>query len=110
MKRPARIGFAALLAVATVVINPTIDTAKASAYGELDRQRHCIGLRQSGKLRWYAIASGIVNDGSGISGYAGFHTKSCHTSEQSCRRWVQNIYREIGNIDTVRTAYCQLVN
>ncbi len=110
MKIPASIGLAALLAIAIVTVNPTINTAQAGGYGELNRHRNCVNLRQSGKLRWYAIASGIIDDGSGINGYAGFNTKSCHTSEQSCQRWVKNIYREIRNVDTVRTAYCQLVN
>jgi hypothetical protein len=110
MKLPTSIGFAALLAIATVAVNPTIETAQAGAYGERSRHQNCVQLRQSGKLRWHAIASGIIDDGGGRNGYSGFHTKSCHTSEQSCQRWVSNIYNEIRNVDSVRTAYCKLVN
>ncbi len=99
-----------LAAIGFSIINPTYDNAQAGADGDYRRHHQCRQLRQSGQLKWYSIASGIVDDGSGRNGYGGFHTKACHTNENSCRRWIQNIAYEIPNLDTVRTAYCQPVH
>ncbi len=99
----------ALTVTGILVVNSVNDTALAGAGGEFQRFLDCKQLRQSGQLRWYSIATGIIDDGGGRNGYGGFHTKACHTSERSCRRWIQYIGREIPNLDTVHTAHCQRV-
>ncbi len=86
----------------------TVNSAWASgAYGDYERGVVCKQLRRSGGLEWYSIASGTVNTGGGRNGYGGFITKACHINRSSCQRWVDRVAHEIGNLDTLETAYCQ---
>lgn len=110
MKLAAQLVFTTLLAIAAAALNPVVESTQAGGYGERSRHQQCVKLRQADKLRWYGIASGLIDDGSGRTGLAGFHAKSCHVNEQSCQRWISNIYREIRDLDTLRTAYCKRVN
>ncbi len=80
-----------------------------NARGDYERGIDCKDMRRSGRLAWYSIASGIVNDGGGRSGYRGFVTKACHANESSCRRWLRRVGHEIPNLDTIETAYCKRV-
>jgi hypothetical protein len=110
MIHPGKALCISLMAVGISAINPLFDHANAAADGERHRYQECRQLRASGQLKWYSIASGIVDDGGGRNGYGGFTTKACHASEHSCRRWVQNIAHEIRNLDSLDTAYCKRVN
>ncbi len=85
-----------------------VNSAQAGgAYGDYERGVTCKQLRRSGALQWYSVASGTINTGGGRSGYSGFVTKACHTNRSSCQRWVDRVAHEIGNLDTLETAYCQ---
>ncbi len=109
MKNLFIFGMSAAFLSILCIAHPLTGTANAQARGDYERNAVCKKMRRSGTLRWYSIASGIARGGAGRYGLTGFVTKACHTNENSCRRWLANIYREIPNIETLEIAYCKRV-
>ena len=95
-------------AVMAMMGTTLLTTPAAATKSERLRFENCKNLEASGKLAWYGIASGWVDDPHARLGSSRpFHAKACFKSKAGCDKWVKRIWWNIPDMDDLGVAYCK---
>lgn len=97
-----------LVAISVLLHSATLAPPAMAVSGDVERFHACKQLKANGRLAWYGIATGTIEEGLADNPLnRNFHVKACFQTQQACNHWKHRIWWEIKFLDELRNVFCK---